>query len=83
VLGPRSRQSYVLNQRLNSFLPRLVHPGFVHTGFGMENQPKREGQRDVGESSRGVIEAIDSTTLETTGTFYHGNYGEGVKTMPW
>jgi len=63
--------------------PILVHPGYVYTGFGGIGAPKRPGQRDVDESTRGVIEAIEKTTLTTTGSFFHGNYGEGVRTLPW
>jgi tubulin alpha len=61
----------------------IVHPGWVYTGFGGIDAQRRPGQRDVDESTRGVIEAIEKTTLETTGSFYHGNYGEGVKPLPW
>lgn len=61
----------------------VVHPGFVYTGFSGVGTPRRPGQRDVVESTRGVAEAIEKTTMETTGSFFHGNYGEGVKTLPW
>lgn len=62
---------------------KTVHPGFVYTGFAGEDADRQPGQRDVDESTRGVVEAIDKTTIETTGSFFHGNYGEGVKVMPW
>jgi tubulin alpha len=62
----------------------LVHPGYVHTGFGLgPGQAKRPGQRDVGESTTGVLQAMDATTMETTGTFWHANYGEGIKELSW
>ena len=62
----------------------LVHPGFVHTGFGTgPGQAKRPGQRDVPESVQGVLEAVDMVTMETTGRFWHGNYAEGVKELKW
>jgi tubulin alpha len=62
----------------------LVHPGYVHTGFGLgPGQAKRPGQRDVGESTAGVLQAMDATTMETTGTFWHANYGEGIKELSW
>lgn len=63
----------------------LVHPGYVHTGFGTGNaaQAKRPGQRDVDESTRGVLEAVDRVTVATTGRFWHGNYGEGPKELQW
>jgi tubulin alpha len=76
----------VFRQSLTDSLisPCSVHPGFVYTGFGGgEDQERRSGQRGVEESARGVIEAIDSTKLDNTGAFLHGNYGEGVKTLPW
>ena len=60
-----------------------VHPGFVYTGIGGEGADRLPGQRDVDESTRGVVEAIEKTTMETTGSFLHGNYGEGVKMLPW
>ena len=61
----------------------LVHPGFVHTDFGGKDQPRRPGQRGVEESTKGVIDAIESVSMVNTGSFLHGNYGEGVKSMPW
>jgi tubulin alpha len=61
----------------------LVHPGFVYSGFGGEGQPRREGQRDVDVSVRGVLQAVDDITLDSTGCFLHGNYGEGVKALQW
>lgn len=63
----------------------MVHPGFVHTGFGTgdPHQAKRPGQRNVQESTRGVVEAINGVTIQTTGRFWHGNYGEGVKELQW
>lgn len=60
----------------------LVHPGFVLTGFdgGRERRP---GQRDADESATGVLQAVDQISMETTGNFLHGNYGEGVLPMQW
>ena len=61
----------------------IVHPGYVFTGFNGMNTSKISGQREVDESARGVIEAIDSIGMHNTGSFLHGNYGEGVKPLPW
>lgn len=67
----------------------LVHPGFVLTGFDSGAQhdkdptKRRQGQRDVDVSATGVLQAIEKITLENTGAFWHGNYGEGVKQLPW
>lgn len=62
----------------------LIHPGFVHTGFGAgPGQAKRHGQRNVQESVQGVLQAVQGVTMETTGRFWHGNYGEGVKELKW
>lgn len=61
----------------------IVHPGYVFTGFNGMNTSKISGQREVDESARGVIEAIDSIGMDNTGSFLHGNYGEGVKPLPW
>ena len=68
---------------LSIALSLVVHPGFVYTGFAGKDTPRRPGQRDCSESVRGVLNAIDMTTMGTTGSFFHGNYGEGVKTMSW
>mmetsp|Transcript_5247 Transcript_5247/g.7588 ORF Transcript_5247/g.7588 Transcript_5247/m.7588 type:complete len:256 (+) Transcript_5247:94-861(+) len=66
----------------------LIHPGIVATGFGNSEGKDWEtklfsSQRGVVESAKGVLEAVDSITIETTGAFLHGNYGEGVKPLPW
>lgn len=58
----------------------LVHPGMVATSFAgdLSKVPEgmRKGMHDVESSVRGVVMAIDATTLETTGSFVHANYGE-------
>lgn len=65
----------------------LIHPGLIATSFaGDDNnipEPMKKMQRSVEEGSKGVIEAIDGMTIENTGSFWHGNYGDGVKTCPW
>lgn len=67
----------------------LIHPGNVRTGFGQRDgqdrpaEQRRAGQREVEPSTKGVLEAIDAITLENTGSFLHGNYGEGVKPCEW
>ena len=62
----------------------LVHPGYIFSGFGGEKETTpRPGQRSVEEGAKGIIDAIDSLTMETTGSFIHGNYGEGIKPMMW
>jgi tubulin alpha len=68
----------------------LIHPGYVLTGFdnakrgqAKPSEERNPGQRDVGPSATGVLQAIDKVTMETTGSFWHGNYGEGVKQLPW
>jgi tubulin alpha len=60
----------------------LIHPGFVFTGFGNIKE-RLEGQRNVDESTKGVLDAVDCIDLNNTGSFLHGNYGEGVKPMEW
>jgi dihydroxyacetone kinase len=55
----------------------------VHTGFRGKDTPLQPGQRGVEESTKGVIEAIESVAMENTGSFIHGNYGEGIKPMDW
>ena len=61
----------------------LVHPGFVHTEFA-PNQEPMPGQRPVDVSVQGILEAIDNNvTVENSGLFWHGNYGEGVKRCDW
>jgi len=61
----------------------IVHPGYVYTSFQGQDAEKQPGQHDVEPSTKGVLEAIDSITLENTGAFLHGNYGEGVKPLSW
>ena len=62
----------------------MVHPGYVLTGFqGSEITELNPGQRMVEPSVKGVLEAMDVITMETTGSFLHGNYGEGVKSISW
>lgn len=67
----------------------LIHPGAVMTGFGSVDGKKRPeekrwpGQQDVEPSVRGVMEAIEAISMENTGAFLHGNYGNGVKPCPW
>jgi len=61
----------------------MVHPGFVYTHFGGAGSERRPGQRNVDESVRGVIQAVEQVNLENTGCFLHGNYGEGVHPLRW
>jgi NAD(P)-dependent dehydrogenase (short-subunit alcohol dehydrogenase family) len=75
----------------------MIHPGFVATGFGgtgggsgdgssstgSSSLERREGQRGVDVSAKGVLQAIDEVTLEKTGCFLHGGYGEGVSPINW
>jgi len=62
----------------------MVHPGYVLTGFqGSAITELNPGQRMVEPSVKGVLEAMDAITMETTGSFLHGNYGEGVKSISW
>jgi hypothetical protein len=64
----------------------MIHPGFVATGFGGTGDAsleRREGQRDVDVSTKGILQAVDEVTLEKTGCFLHGGYGEGVSPINW
>eukprot|EP00545_Synedropsis_sp_CCMP1620_P003053 CAMPEP_0119010030 /NCGR_PEP_ID=MMETSP1176-20130426/4748_1 /TAXON_ID=265551 /ORGANISM="Synedropsis recta cf, Strain CCMP1620" /LENGTH=281 /DNA_ID=CAMNT_0006962625 /DNA_START=143 /DNA_END=988 /DNA_ORIENTATION=+ len=67
----------------------LVHPGFVLTGFGGTDgkdhpeENRRPGQQSVGPSAKGILDAVDAITMDNTGAFWHGNYGEGVKPINW
>eukprot|EP00343_Euplotes_focardii_P012479 CAMPEP_0205833730 /NCGR_PEP_ID=MMETSP0206-20130828/50225_1 /ASSEMBLY_ACC=CAM_ASM_000279 /TAXON_ID=36767 /ORGANISM="Euplotes focardii, Strain TN1" /LENGTH=311 /DNA_ID=CAMNT_0053140375 /DNA_START=26 /DNA_END=961 /DNA_ORIENTATION=+ len=65
----------------------LVHPGAVTTGFVGDPSKvpakMKAHQRDVVTSTKGVLEAIDATSLDTTGNFTHANYGEGLKPCQW
>ena len=61
----------------------LVHPGSVFTDFAPNEQPL-PGQRSVDVSVQGIIQAMDQhVTVESSGKFWHGNYGEGVKECQW
>jgi NAD(P)-dependent dehydrogenase (short-subunit alcohol dehydrogenase family) len=52
----------------------ILHPGFVRT-----DMTNHEGMIDAPESVRGLIERIDTLTLETSGAFWHANGEE----LPW
>lgn len=55
--------------------------GMIHQ-FGMaEGRERLSGERDKYERGRGVIEAIDQVNMENSGTFWHANYGVGVKNL--
>lgn len=49
----------------------FVHPGYVYTGF--QGEEKRPGLWDVEPATTGVLEAIDTVDMESTGSFLHGN----------
>jgi NAD(P)-dependent dehydrogenase (short-subunit alcohol dehydrogenase family) len=52
----------------------ILHPGFVRT-----DMTNHEGMIDAPKSVRGLIERIDTLTLETSGAFWHANGEE----LPW
>ena len=52
----------------------ILHPGYVRT-----EMTGHSGLIDADESVRGLLERIDTLTLETSGTFWHSN-GE---ILPW
>lgn len=61
-----------------------IAPGFVVTNFGPgEEAMKKMGAKPVEPSVKGVVMALDALGPETTGTFLHANYGEGVKASKW
>ena len=41
------------------------------------------GGATVEDATKGLMEIIDNMKIEETGTFWHGNYGKGVKPLPW
>ena len=52
--------------------------------LGNKDQEPMPGQRPVDECVHGVLQAIhENITVETSGQFWHGNYGEGVKPCDW
>lgn len=63
----------------------LVHPGMLRTKFGGGEPPAKMLKyfRPVEGGARGVVQAVDALSMETTGGFVHGNYGEGLKPLPW
>lgn len=66
----------------------LIHPGMVKTGFAKADESKIPAgmlkmMRELEPSVKGVVEAIDAMNMENTGTFVHGNYGEGLKPCLW
>tara|TARA_B110000977_G_scaffold191789_1_gene264408 strand:- start:33367 stop:34110 length:744 start_codon:yes stop_codon:yes gene_type:complete len=63
----------------------LVHPGMLRTGFGGGEPPEKMKKyfKPVEGGAQGVVHAMDALSMETTGSFMHGNYGEGIKPCPW
>lgn len=63
----------------------LVHPGMLKTSFGGGQPPPKTAKwfKPVGGGAEGVVQALDALTMETTGSFVHGNYGKGLKPCPW
>mmetsp|Transcript_6721 Transcript_6721/g.22338 ORF Transcript_6721/g.22338 Transcript_6721/m.22338 type:complete len:248 (-) Transcript_6721:142-885(-) len=63
----------------------LVHPGMLHTNFTPEDTPEDfiKRMRSVESGALGCLQAIDAVTLENSGSFVHGNYGDGLKPCPW
>jgi tubulin alpha len=65
----------------------MVHPGNVLTNaFTDDDSKKPEGMaylKTADVAVEGVRQAIDAITIENTGAFLHGNYGQGLKTCPW
>eukprot|EP00940_MAST-03C_sp_MAST-3C-sp2_P000680 g680.t1 len=61
---------------------QLLHPGFVKTDMTKRYGP---GPRDVRDSVRGLLDIIESgyARKTPTGTFWHGNYGEGPEEIDW
>ena len=56
-----------------------VAPGFIATdmtaGFG--------GGKSAAEAAQGTVMTFDAMTMETTGTYWHTNYGLGPKQSDW
>jgi NAD(P)-dependent dehydrogenase (short-subunit alcohol dehydrogenase family) len=74
-------KSLAANLAKDKFAVGMVHPGMVFTSFGAGE--RRPGHRNVDESVKGVLEAMDQVTMDNSGCFLHGNYGEGVKPLSW
>ena len=57
----------------------------LKTNFGGGTPPPNMMKwfKPVEGGGRGVLMALDALTMETTGSFVHGNYGEGLKPCPW
>lgn len=62
---------------------QLLHPGFVATDMtaGFESSSKRSTK----DSVCGLLDIIESGFARKTasGTFWHGNYGEGITAIAW
>jgi hypothetical protein len=46
------------------------------TSHGWSGRPAADG-------AKGLLDILDNMKIEETGTFWHGNYGEGVKPLQW
>mmetsp|Transcript_7596 Transcript_7596/g.19337 ORF Transcript_7596/g.19337 Transcript_7596/m.19337 type:complete len:248 (+) Transcript_7596:175-918(+) len=62
----------------------MVHPGMLKTSF-IDDVPAKMAKffKPVQGGAAGVLSALDALCMDTTGSFTHGNYGEGLKPCPW
>ena len=65
--------------------PRNICVSLWHPGMILTDMTRRFGAtRTTEEAVKGFLEILDTKmTMEHTGTFWHGNYGEGVKPCAW
>lgn len=64
----------------------VVHPGMLKTNFLRGASPPGKMAKmfkPVEGGAEGVVHALDALTMDTTGSFVHGNYGNGLKPCPW
>ena len=59
---------------------QLMHPGQIETE--MITSQGWSG-RSVEDGAKGLIEVLDAMKLAETGTYWHGNYGEGIRQLEW
>ena len=63
---------------------QLWHPGYIATD--MTASANSSGKRSVDDCIRGFLELVDKLNnagVAETGLFFHANYGEGRKPIPW
>jgi NAD(P)-dependent dehydrogenase (short-subunit alcohol dehydrogenase family) len=67
--------------RKDNICVQLWHPGYIDTD--MTSRFQSAGKRSTDDCAAGILQLLDAMDMSSTGTFWHANYGEGVKPIAW